>query len=147
MPLAIFCGYIALFVLDLVRNPEDRFSHNKARIVQDRDFLVDTARTATQSCAFMNPSMQNLGQRLWKRSGILETIVIPLQGNASIVNVSNVHLRSMFTYRKELSFTPEKKSLGKRFLSDPGCLTLGVTSCSTRVTLRPSFHIFQLQVR
>ena len=29
-PLANFCGCIAHFVLDLVRNPEDRFSHDMA---------------------------------------------------------------------------------------------------------------------
>ena len=32
-PLAIFCGCTALFVSDLVGNPEDRFSHNEAYIV------------------------------------------------------------------------------------------------------------------
>ena len=31
-PLAIFCGCTARFVLDLVGNPEDRFSHNEAQI-------------------------------------------------------------------------------------------------------------------
>ena len=29
-PLAVFCGCTAQFVSDLVRNPEDRFSHNEA---------------------------------------------------------------------------------------------------------------------
>ena len=32
-PLAIFCGCTARFVSDLVGNPEDRFSHNKALII------------------------------------------------------------------------------------------------------------------
>ena len=39
-PLAIFCGCTARFVLDLVRYPEDRFSHNEAQIshsVDNRD--------------------------------------------------------------------------------------------------------------
>ena len=31
-PLAIFCGCTAQFVLDLVGNPKDQFSHNKAHI-------------------------------------------------------------------------------------------------------------------
>ena len=31
--LAIFCGCAALFVLDLVGTPEDRFSHNEAHII------------------------------------------------------------------------------------------------------------------
>ena len=31
-PLAIFCGCTAWFVLDLVRNPEDRFSYETAHI-------------------------------------------------------------------------------------------------------------------
>ena len=31
-PLAIFCGCIAQFVLGLVGNPEDRFSHDMAQI-------------------------------------------------------------------------------------------------------------------
>ena len=31
--LAIFCGSIAWFVSDLVKNPEDRFSHNEAPII------------------------------------------------------------------------------------------------------------------
>ena len=31
-PLAIFCIYTALFVLDLVGNPEDRFSRDVAQI-------------------------------------------------------------------------------------------------------------------
>ena len=31
-PLSIFCGCTARFVSDLVGNPEDRFSHNKAHI-------------------------------------------------------------------------------------------------------------------
>ena len=30
MPLDIFCGCTARFVLELVGNPEDRFSHNEA---------------------------------------------------------------------------------------------------------------------
>ena len=33
-PLAILCGCTARFVWDLVRNPKDRFSHNKAHIVR-----------------------------------------------------------------------------------------------------------------
>ena len=33
MPLDIFYRYTAWFVLDLVGNPEDRFSHNEAQIV------------------------------------------------------------------------------------------------------------------
>ena len=32
-PLAIFCGCTARFVLGLVGNPEDRFSHNEAQII------------------------------------------------------------------------------------------------------------------
>ena len=32
-PLAILCGYTAWFMSDLVGNPEDRFSHNKAHIM------------------------------------------------------------------------------------------------------------------
>ena len=36
-PLAIFCGCTARFVSDLVGNPEDRFSHNKAQISIFRD--------------------------------------------------------------------------------------------------------------
>ena len=32
-PLAILCGCTARFVLDLVGNPEDRFSHNEAHVV------------------------------------------------------------------------------------------------------------------
>ena len=31
-PLAIFCDCTVWFVLDLVGNPEDRFSHNKAQM-------------------------------------------------------------------------------------------------------------------
>ena len=31
-PLAIFCGCTARFVSELVRNPEDRFSHNGSSI-------------------------------------------------------------------------------------------------------------------
>ena len=31
-PLAIFCGFAAPFVSDLVKNPEDRFSRNEAHI-------------------------------------------------------------------------------------------------------------------
>ena len=34
-PLAIFFGCTALFVLDLVGNPEDRFSHNEAHLVHE----------------------------------------------------------------------------------------------------------------
>ena len=37
-PLAIFCGYTARFVSDLVGNPEDRFSHNEAQITQERQY-------------------------------------------------------------------------------------------------------------
>ena len=33
MPLAIFCGFAARFVSDLVGNPEDRLSHNEALMV------------------------------------------------------------------------------------------------------------------
>ena len=32
-PLAILCGCTARFVLDLVGNPEDRFSHNEAHLI------------------------------------------------------------------------------------------------------------------
>ena len=32
-PLAIFCGFTARFVSDLVGNPEDRFSQNEAQII------------------------------------------------------------------------------------------------------------------
>ena len=31
--LVIFCGCTAWFVWDLVRNPEDRFSHNEAQLI------------------------------------------------------------------------------------------------------------------
>ena len=34
-PLAIFCGCTAWFVSDQVGNPEDRFSHNEAQIIQN----------------------------------------------------------------------------------------------------------------
>ena len=34
-PLAIFCNCTARFVLDQVRDPEDRFSHNEAHIKGD----------------------------------------------------------------------------------------------------------------
>ena len=34
LTLAIFCGYTAWFVWDLVGNPEDRFSHNEALMIQ-----------------------------------------------------------------------------------------------------------------
>ena len=33
-PQAIFCGCTAWFVSDLVGNPEDRFSHNEAHMIQ-----------------------------------------------------------------------------------------------------------------
>ena len=33
-PLGIFCSCAAWFVLDPVQNPEDRFSHDKAQIIQ-----------------------------------------------------------------------------------------------------------------
>ena len=36
--LAIFCGCTARFVWDLVGNPEDRFSHNEAKIKGDLKF-------------------------------------------------------------------------------------------------------------
>ena len=32
-PLAIFCGCTDPFVWDLVRNPEDQFSHNEAQLL------------------------------------------------------------------------------------------------------------------
>ena len=32
-PLAIFCGFTAQFMSDLVGNPENRFSHNEAQII------------------------------------------------------------------------------------------------------------------
>ena len=35
-PLAIFCGCTARFVSDLVGNPEDRFSHNEAQIIESK---------------------------------------------------------------------------------------------------------------
>ena len=39
-PLAIFCGCTGLFVSDLVKNPEDRFSHNEAQLrVMSAPFL------------------------------------------------------------------------------------------------------------
>ena len=38
-PLAIFCGLTARFVYDLVGNPEDRFSHNKAHITSADRYL------------------------------------------------------------------------------------------------------------
>ena len=34
MPQAICCSCAARFVSDLVRNPEDRFSHNEAHIIR-----------------------------------------------------------------------------------------------------------------
>ena len=33
MPQGIFCSCTAWFVSDLVRNPEDRFSHNEAQVM------------------------------------------------------------------------------------------------------------------
>ena len=38
-PLAIFCGFTAWFVSDLVGNPEDWFSHNEAHI--DQQYQAD----------------------------------------------------------------------------------------------------------
>ena len=32
-PLAIFCGCTAVFMSDLVGNPEDRFSYNEAHLI------------------------------------------------------------------------------------------------------------------
>ena len=32
-PVAIFCGWTAQFVLDLIRNPKDRFFHDVAHIL------------------------------------------------------------------------------------------------------------------
>ena len=37
--LAILCGFTAWFVWDLVGNPEDRFSHNEAHILQGEAIL------------------------------------------------------------------------------------------------------------
>ena len=42
-PLAIFCGCTAQFVSDLVGNPEDRFSHNEARIVLLVHYEIETS--------------------------------------------------------------------------------------------------------
>ena len=46
LPLAIFCGYTAQFVSDLVGNPEDRFSHNKAHVMT---FILGIQGTKTES--------------------------------------------------------------------------------------------------
>ena len=40
--LVIFCGCTARFVLDWVRNPENRFSHNAAHNVLVPDFIFDS---------------------------------------------------------------------------------------------------------
>ena len=40
-PQAIICGCAARFVPDLVGNPDDRFSHDAAHIVEDRQPLLD----------------------------------------------------------------------------------------------------------
>ena len=39
-PVAIFCGCTAWFVLDLVRNPEDRFSCDMAQLQYNTNMLV-----------------------------------------------------------------------------------------------------------
>ena len=41
-PLAIFCGYTVQFVMDLVGNPKDRFSHDSAHIVELQCYTVMT---------------------------------------------------------------------------------------------------------
>ena len=38
-PLAIFCGYTARFVSDLIKNPENRFSHDAAYFCLDTGYL------------------------------------------------------------------------------------------------------------
>ena len=47
-PLAIFCGCTARLVLVLVRNPEDRFSHNEAQIAQP----YQSTKRKTRKCKF-----------------------------------------------------------------------------------------------
>ena len=42
-PLAILCDCTARFVLDLVGNPEDRFSHNEAQFVHQIEFDNSTS--------------------------------------------------------------------------------------------------------
>ena len=41
MPLAIFCGCTARFVLDLVGNPEDRFSDVAAQLISQYEVFID----------------------------------------------------------------------------------------------------------
>ena len=43
----IFCGCTARFVSDLVRNPEDRFSHNEANMIHDIIIILATKRNAS----------------------------------------------------------------------------------------------------
>ena len=48
--LAIFCGCTAWFVSDLVGNPEDRFSHNEAQIINKlpHEYQRETVESAAE---------------------------------------------------------------------------------------------------
>ena len=60
-PLAIFCGYTAWFVSDLVGNPDDRFSHNEAQVlVYDGFYALEKARGSHQgNCQGTVPCTSN----------------------------------------------------------------------------------------
>ena len=51
-PLAIFCGCTARFMSDQVRNPEDRFSHNRAHIQRD-NFAYFSIKTVVVSVHYI----------------------------------------------------------------------------------------------
>ena len=54
-PLAIYCDCTAPFVLDLVGNPEDRFSHNEAQIsIRNSIFDGKLSITETEQIAIQN---------------------------------------------------------------------------------------------
>ena len=59
MPLAIFCGCTARFVSDLVRNREDRFSHDTAQFISEgpRQAYKRLSDAKKKRCKFVKHSL------------------------------------------------------------------------------------------